>query len=147
MDIVKNIVDFLQIVGCKIYFDSDGIKFSEQSLISKTMLNKIHKHEDEIKQYILDDISTMSVSINNGAVGSLLKKSCEKFCPLEKLDSISKEFDKLDAKGINWCDQNKAKIAQKIVGFAVSNNIDYDYKKCYALVKKSISDARKSIIS
>lgn len=140
---VHNIIKILKAIGCKISFDNDELKFSDKNLISEYMLNMIYQYEDEIKTYLQNDISIMSLSIDRGGVGTHMKKI---------LDNISNDYikftryEEMDARGLDWCDKNKNEILAWLRNFSIKNNITFSKDAARTLIRKAISNAKKSLL-
>ena len=89
----------------------------------------------------------MSINQPKGAVGYQLKNMINKYYPDIDCAHLQSKFDEFDARGHEWCDNNKHKIIVVIQTLAQANNINFEYRQALTIVKRAISDARKSFIS
>ena len=144
MDEIQKILMILQSIGCKISIQDDKIVFSDKELVNEILLNKIETHKTEIKLRLSNDIQTMSLNLDSGGVGTELKKL------LSAMSATYDSFDRykeLDARGYLWCDANKTIAIRWLVGFAKNNGLELTSKSANTLIKKAISNYKKSLIS
>jgi hypothetical protein len=143
----KILVLILQSIGCKITFTENSFTLTRPELLTDTMYQQISDHKAEIQNVIDSDLRLMSINHNKGAVGSQLKSFVNKYYADIDCDSMQGSFDKLDARGHEWCKEHKHKIISMMQDFALKNNLKFTYRQMLTIVKKAISDARKSFIS
>ncbi len=143
----KILVLILQAIGCKVTFTDDDIEFSRRELISDSMYNQIIEHKEEVREVLGSDLRLMSINTPKGAVGYQLKNMINKYYPDVDCSSMQKNFDQLDARGHEWCHTNKHKLIVMMQTFAVDNDLNFTYRQMLTIVKKAISDARKTFIS
>lgn len=141
---IEKIVNILQAIGCKISFNENELYFSDKHLISPFMLNKIYEYEDDIKAYLQNDISIMSISSNKGCVGQELKKL---LVNISDKYNLFKYYEEFDARGYEWCSNNIEKIIAKLSIFTNQNQLEFSNKSARILVRKAILNTKKDIIS
>ncbi len=137
----------LQAVGCKVYFTDDDITFSRGEFVTDIMRDQIKEHKEELKEVLGGDLRLMSINTQKGAVGQQLKNMINKYYPDIDCSSMESNFEQIDARGHEWCHHNKHKIIVMMQAFAVDNDLKFTYRQMLTIVKKAISEARKSFIS
>jgi hypothetical protein len=149
-DKAKLLVLILQSIGCKVIFNDDEdetVEFTYPELITEVVKHQIKEHRSEIENITDSDFRLMSINQPKGAVGYQLKNMINKYYPDIDCAHLQSKFDEFDARGHEWCDNNKHKIIVVIQTLAQANNINFEYRQALTIVKRAISDARKSFIS
>lgn len=140
---IELILKILKAIGCKLSISERGIDFSDKNLIPDILLNKIHIHEEKIKETITGDISLMSLGAGSGGVGTEMKKILsnisEKYLQFDR-------YDELDARGYEWCESNKSTIIRWLRNFALSNELGFARKSANTIIRKAISDYKKKLL-
>ena len=143
----KILVLVLQALGCRVTFTDEKAVFSPVGAVNPALEKEILEHKTEILEELGTDIRLMSISGNKNAVGNELKLLINKYYPDISCDVIQTKLDEYDARGCVWCEANKNMIIREIQQFAHNNDIESTYEQTRIVVKKAISNAKKTIIS
>ena len=137
----------LQSLGSKVKFTEDDVVFNGTLVNNKKLKSEILELKTEIQEELAGDYRLMSISTEKNCVGTELKKLFYKYYPELDCSPLQEKLDEYDARGCEWCDINKPQIITTVQQFARKNNIESTYEQTRVVVRKAISNAKKTIIS
>ncbi len=143
----KILVLVLQALGCRVTFTDEDATFSPIGVVNEKLKEEILEHKTEIQEELGSDIRLMSISGSKNCVGHELQLLINKYYPDISCESIQSKLDEYDARGCLWCETNKSIVIREVQQFARKHDIQSTYEQIRTVVKKAISNAKKTIIS